>query len=518
MFGAYSQQSKTDSIPWHHFAPEESHWQGISLNEAYAFLKQNNRVAKPVIVAVIDSGFDTTHEDVSGNLWHNPKEIPYNNIDDDGNGYIDDYYGWNFIGGADGRNVDGETLESVRFYRENKNKYEGKKQSEIAKEQRSEYKLWLESQKEVLGKIELYQDRINNYTQWYNAIDEAEKVVMKSLDKDTLIQSDIKAFAPSNKAEFNARRILIFADSVGISRAELIPQLDYYNKQLEKKYNIAYNPRPDIVGDNPDDINDSIYGNSDIKAEGYSHGTGVSGIIAANRHNNIGTQGIADSVQLMILRVVPGGDERDKDVALAIKYAVNNGARIINCSFGKNYSKHPEFVLEAIDYAIAHDVLIVHAAGNNSENNDLIKHYPTPNENQRTHWIDVGASGQFIGNELAAGFTNYGKKTVDLFAPGVNIYSTSPGNQYRSTSGTSDAAPVVTGVAALILSYYPEITAPVLREILIESAVQHRKLKVELPGSDKKTKFKKLSTSGAIVNAYEAVMMSEKIQQEIITN
>lgn len=510
---AQSQQS--DSIPWHHNSSKDSDWQGISLNRALQYVEKKNRIANIVIVAVIDSGLDTAHEDIRDRLWHNPGEIPYNNIDDDGNGYIDDIYGWNFIGGSDGRNIEGETLESVRFYRENKKAYAGKSSSEIPKEKKEEYKLWLKAKKEVLAKIKSYNEMIEIYNNWYNAINNAQNILSEPIGSDSLSIEDIKKYSPQNKDENAARNLLIYTDSIGLSKDRAVKVKAHFERELEKKYNLNYNPRPDIIGDDTDDMNDSIYGNNDISAKGLSHGTGVSGIIGAIRNNGIGTQGIVDSVQIMAIRVVPGGDERDKDVALAIRYAVNNGAKIINCSFGKDYSKHPEFVLDAIDYAIAHDVLIIHAAGNSAENNDKVKHYPTPKESQRTHWIDVGASGQKDDLNLAADFTNYGRKTVDVFAPGVNIYSISPKNKYHSTSGTSDSAPVVAGIAAFLKSYYPELSATQLRQIIIESAIVFKKTKVKMPGSSKKTtKFGKLSTSGGVVNVYTAVILAEKLLEE----
>ena len=502
-----------DSIPWHHQSPNGLQTQGISLQEGLDFMHSKGKTQKTVIVAVIDSGIDTLHEDLQARLWHNPKEIPYNNIDDDGNGYIDDYYGWNFIGGSDGRNVNGETIEVVRFYKENKEAFENKKKSQISKADRKKYKLWLKAEKEVVTKRKDFSENKAMFTEWRNALAFSENIIKEKMSVDTLTLEIVEKFEPSNKQENSIKDLIIGTYSQGSSLKTIDEALEYFDDNLSKSYSLTYDPRPDIIGDNVDDINDTIYGNSDVQAEGYSHGTGVSGIIGAVRNNGVGTQGIVDSVQLMILRVVPGGDERDKDVALAIRYAVKNGATIINGSFGKSYSKHPEFVKDAIDYAIAHDVLIIHAAGNSAENNDKTTHFPTPTTEQRTHWIDVGASS--INNDeakLAAEFSNYGRKTVDIFAPGVDIYSTSPNNNYGSSSGTSDASPVVAGVAALVKAYYPQITATQLRTVLLQSSVKHKKVKTHLPGSNKrKVRFKKLSTTAGIVNAYQALKMAEEL-------
>lgn len=504
-------QTAKDSIPWHLLDPNQNNVEGISLSQAYDFLNKNNKKATKVVVAIIDSGIDTTHEDLRSNLWHNPKEIPYNKIDDDGNGYIDDIYGWNFLGGTDGRNIDGEVAESVRIYRENKEKYEGKKKSEIPKNEIEKYKTWVRAKTEVLGKIKRYKASEANLKDWLSAINKSEEILHFEAKDDSISQEKLKKIVPQTKKELAAKNILLRSYKIGYTKNVVEEGIEYFEGELAKSYNLKYNPRPDIVKDNPDDITDTIYGNNDVMAVGNSHGTGVSGIIGAVRNNGIGTQGIVDSVELMMIRVVPGADERDKDVALAIRYAVNNGAKIINCSFGKYYGKHPKFVNDAIDYAIAHDVLIIHAAGNNSYNNDKTERYPNPREDQITNWIDVGASGKYDNLNLAAGFSNYGPKTVDIFAPGVDIYSTKPHSKYGSSSGTSDASPVVTGVAALLKSYYPDLTAKEIRDIILQSANKLPKTKVLLPGSKKKkTKFKKLSTTGGIVNAYQAVKLAKE--------
>ncbi len=501
-----------DSIPWHHNSNVNTNYEGISLQDGLDFMDKKGKKQSMVIVAVIDSGMDTLHEDLSARLWNNPGEIPYNNIDDDGNGYIDDVHGWNFIGGANGENVNGETIEMVRFYKENKSKFDNKSKGDIAKEDKEVYKSWLVAKEEILAEIEDSKKNKEYINEWLKALIYSETEMEGILKSDSLTLETVEAYEPTNDEEKRYKSIIKSTYDMGLSRSELKGILKHYNENLEKSYSLTYDPRPGIVGDDVNDINDTIYGNNDIQAKGYSHGTGVSGIIGAIRHNGIGTQGIIDSVQIMVLRVVPGGDERDKDVALAIRYAVKNGATIINGSFGKKYSKHPEFVKDAIDYAIANNVLFIHAAGNEGEDNDKVTHFPIAQEQQRTNWIDVGASGlNNDGLELAAEFSNYGKKTVDIFAPGVNIYSVSPNNKYGASSGTSDAAPVVSGVAALVKSYYPNATAEQIRTILIESSVKHNKTKIKRPGSKKKTKFGKLSTHAGIVNAYEALKMAEKM-------
>jgi subtilisin family serine protease len=484
---------------------------GISLDQAYAFAKEHNKTAKVVIVAILDSGVDTAHEDLKGKLWNNPGEIPYNGIDDDGNGHIDDIHGWNFIGNAKGQNVDGDTWELTRLYRKYKKKYNGKSKSDIPKSELKEYNEWLKVKADYTKQRNESREAIKNFDLYLGAIENSNEILEKHLGVN-FTKEDVESInTTSDRLKWAIQMYSYFeGDPKPIEEAK-----KYHEELLSKKLNPRFHTRQ-IVGDDDSDINDTIYGNNDVTAETSSHGTGVAGIVGAERDNGIGIQGIVDSVQIMIIRVVPGGDERDKDVALGIRYAVDNGAKIINCSFGKSYSPYKVFVDSAVRYAEEHNVLIVHAAGNSAENNDVVTHFPTPEYQPGkfvSNWIDVGASSKELGLELPASFSNYGLHTVDLFAPGVDIRSTSPKNKYDVSSGTSDASPVVTGVAALVLSYYPQLSAVQLKEIILQSTRKYPKQKVILPGSPKKkkTKFKKLSSTAGVVNAYEAMKLAEEL-------
>jgi cell wall-associated protease len=247
---------------------------------------------------------------------------------------------------------------------------------------------------------------------------------------------------------------------------------------------------------------------------GSKHGTHVSGLIGAVRNNGIGVDGVADNVKIMMLRVVPDGDEYDKDVALAIRYAVDNGAKVINMSFGKYFSPEKRWVDSAVKYAEQHDVLIVHASGNESNDVDVKENYPNCWLKQwrtnATNFINVGASSDpKISGGIAAEFSNYGKETVDVFAPGVRIYSTFPGgNHYGNLQGTSMAAPIVTGLAALLRTYYPELTAVQVKKIIEESTFKPDATVISIkPGSkSEEVPFSVLSKTGGIINAYKAVM------------
>ncbi len=503
-------EDTTDYSQWSHGDISSDTVVGISLEKAYAFAREHNRKAKVVIVAILDSGVDTAHEDLKNKLWVNPGEIPYNHIDDDKNGYIDDIHGWNFIGGADGENVDGDTWELTRLYRTYKKEFGNKTKNEIAKDKLAEYEKWIIVKNDFKKQRKESLKSVKTFESYVDAIEQSNKILDKYFHGKPYTKEDVESINTSSNDLNWAKKIYSYFEG---NPKPFEKAIDYHQGLLSKKLNTRFHTRH-IVGDDINDITDTIYGNNDVTTSTASHGTGVAGIVAAERDNGIGVQGIVDSVRIMVIRVVPGGDERDKDVALGIRYAVNHGAQIINCSFGKSYSPNKAFVDSAIRYAERHNVLIIHAAGNSAENNDEIAHYPTPEYQAGklvNNWIDVGASGKHLDLKLPADFSNYGRKTVDLFAPGVDIRSTSPKNKYRVSSGTSDASPVVTGVAALILSYYPNLTAVQLKEIILESTRKYPKQKVLLPGSQKKkTKFKKLSHTAGVVNAFEAMKLAEE--------
>jgi subtilisin family serine protease len=291
----------------------------------------------------------------------------------------------------------------------------------------------------------------------------------------------------------------------------LKPAIDHYDVALNYQLNVNFNPRF-VVGDNYDDATQRSYGNNDVVGPTAEHGTHVSGIIAGVRTGKPGEQeGIADNAKIMVIRVVPDGDERDKDVANGIRYAVDNGARIINMSFGKGYAYNKKAVDDAVKYAEAHDVLLIHAAGNDHSNNDSVQDYPNcryeGTHKQAGNWIEVGAS-DVLGRPGT--FSNYGKKTVDLFAPGVKIYSSIPDSAYAYFNGTSMASPCVAGVAAIIREYFPTLTAKQVKKILMKSVTKVT-YKVVLPGrEDTYVTYKDLCVSGGMVNAYKAVQLALK--------
>jgi subtilisin family serine protease len=484
---------------------------GISTERAYKELLQNKK-SVPVVVAVIDSGVDINHEDLKGVIYQNPKE-KVNGIDDDKNGYTDDIDGWNFLGGKNG-NVEFETLEMVRLIRALRPKYEKIALDSLSKEEETNYIEYL-NMKSSLNKQ--YEEAMNNF----NGIYGFKKVLegmLKKLERETPDLSDFENFTPLGEGEAQIKEVMINVLKDGMSfkdfkKNEIDQAFNYYEEKVKYQLNIDFNPR-DIVGDDEKNDDEKIYGNKDVIGADATHGTHVSGIIAALRNNTIGIKGVANNVLILPVRAVPNGDERDKDVANAIRYAADNGAKIINMSFGKGYSQNKKVVDDAVKYAIAKDVLLIHAAGNENADLDESENYPTKNyENKSglaTAWIEVGASGPLNDSTLKASFSNYGKTVVDVFAPGVQINSTTPLSTYSEQDGTSMAAPVVSGLAALIRSYYPNLTALQVKEIILKSVVKvNTMVNVTVKGELRKIPFSDLSITGGVINTYNALKLAE---------
>lgn len=498
---------------WIHLDPNDDGVAGISLNKAYQLLA--GRPSKTILVAIIDSGFDLDQEDLSDGFWINEGEIPDNGIDDDRNGYIDDVHGWNFIGGPE-ENVIYDTYELTREYNRLNTKYGDQENVSGA-----EYEYWLKIREEFLSKKDQAEKILNTYTEVIHNLPRYYVLIQNYLDVDVLTSEAVNKIETEDSIILEAKsRICRLLDHCGDSADSeimvraLLSTEEKFSYDVNYGYNTGFDPRP-LVKDNYQDKRERFYGNNrvnDYTGRVGDHGTHVAGIIAANRYNNIGTKGVADNVKIIPLRTVPNGDERDKDVANAIYYAVNNGARVINMSFGKPYSPERDIVEKAIRYAEKKGVLIIHAAGNDSENKDTTDNFPTRKfiKGNREAWnvIEVAASSMNIDEKLTAKFTNYGKSSVDLFAPGVEVYSTLPGNNYDAYNGTSMAAPVVSGVAALLFSYFPELSAKEVKEVLLES-VKKFDQEVYLPGSTELVEFSTLSKTGGVINAYEAVKLAQ---------
>lgn len=513
-------QSAAPPENWQHLDKLADGYMGVSSEQTYNNLLKGKE-SVPVVVAVIDGGVDYMHEDLKDVMWHNPGEIPDNNIDDDGNGYVDDVYGWNFIGGKDGKNVHQDQLEITRLVAWYKTRFDGVDRDKLSKKEKKEYDRYMKLKETV----EEEHHKAENNMKMYTGILESVNKVLEQIGKEEPTSEDLSNFESTDPSLIQASKILASMVDDGATIEEVKEQIqggiDYFGSQANYHYNVDLNVRT-IVGDNYANSYERFYGNKDVKGPDASHGTHVAGIIGATRGNGIGMDGIADNVQIMAIRCVPDGDERDKDVANAIIYAVDNGASIINMSFGKGYSWDKEAVDKAVRYAEKHDVLLVHAAGNSHQNNDVEPNYPNDKYQKRglfgpkkaKNWIEVGALSWKGGEDAAATFSNYGKENVDLFAPGVAIYSTTPENNYAKFQGTSMASPVVAGVAAMLRSYYPDLTARQVKDILMSTTVRSKDMeKVKLPGGDGKVvPFTDLCVTGGVVNAFEAVKKAETVK------
>ena len=499
--------------------------QGTSSDATLAALKAKGKKGQTIIVAVLDSGIDYKHEDLKDIIWTNPGETPDNGKDDDGNGYVDDIHGWNFIGGTNGENVHHETLEMTREYVRLSKKFKGSDGKNLYGDAKKEFEYYQKVKEAFETAYKEAEDLKTQMESQFVKIEKAFAAVQKASGKQNFTAEDLTKMDAGDNAELK--------EAIGLSQRVMAQGLtpeniaeqkagasSYATNQLNYNLNAEYNPRA-VVGDDPNDLSNRYYGNNDYQGPDASHGTHVAGIIAAIRDNGVGINGIADNVRIMSVRCVPDGDERDKDVANAIRYAVDNGASIINMSFGKSYSPDKKYVDDAVKYAAEHDVLLVHAAGNDSENNDTDPNFPNDNytqpvkkglfrkEKTAPNWLEIGALSWRSGEKRVANFSNYGKKNVDLFSPGHQLYSTVPDNKYASFSGTSMASPAAAGVAAILRSYYPGLSAKQVREVMIKSVVKQDG-EVNKPGSTEKVKFSELCASGGVVSATNAVTLAEQ--------
>ena len=487
--------AENDLIRWSHLDLVKDTIPGMSVDKAYKELIKGKK-GKKVIVGIVDSGVDINHEDLKGVIWTNPKEIAGNGIDDDKNGYIDDVHGWNFLGDAVH-----EQLEMTRIVK----KGPGTPDYDKAKAQLEEELKGIQPKKQQL-------DFFLN----------AEKTIVNHLKKNDFTIEEVKAIQSDDTSVRQAKAL--FSQILSKStKAEFDKQIeefkDYIYGQVNYNLNVEFDGRK-IVGDNPDDLNDTKYGNNNVvgpEPKEAKHGTHVAGIVAQVRGNGLGGDGVTNNAQIMTLRAVPNGDEYDKDIALAIRYAVDNGAKVINGSFGKYYSQHKEWVMDAIKYAESKDVLIVIAAGNESYDLDVTNKYPNDTYDGSPEYaknvLIIGALSPSYGSKVIADFSNYGKNNVDIYAPGDEIYATTPLNSYEYLQGTSMASPNVAGVATLIRSYYPKLTAVQVKQIIMESGTPLKNQVVI--GEDKhKANFADASKSGRIVNAYNALLLAAKMSKK----
>lgn len=516
-------------LDWFHKDPTNDKYNGLSTEKLYQTLLKD-KTSKTIVVAVIDSGVDAEHEDLKDVMWTNPGEIPGNGIDDDKNGYVDDIHGWNFLGGKNG-NIHHETLELTRLYAKYRALYADK--TEATADNKAEFKKYMEYKEKVEKNRSGAKEKMDKYMSIKkDMLDAADKVAEMFAGK-TITLDLINGLSDNDKQTTKVKNLMLgmLEDGEPIKSMDDVKKsindqlngaIEHFEAQYKYQYNPDFNERATIVGDNPNNSYERYYGNNDVEGPDASHGTHVAGIIAAARNNGVGMNGVANNVRIMSVRCVPDGDERDKDVANAIIYAVDNGASVINMSFGKSYSWDKEAVDKAVRYAAEHDVLLVHAAGNDANNNDKGGNFPTKKYEKKgglfkpkeaSNWLEIGALSYKGGEDMPATFSNYGKKMVDVFSPGVEIYSTVPNNEYASFQGTSMAAPATAGVAAILRSYYPELTAAQVKDIIRSSSVKSDQM-VKLPGSGKgkeapvMIKFSDLSNTGGFTSSTEAVKVA----------
>lgn len=513
-YGVFAQEKAKAPENWFNLDEKEDGVRGVSTEKAYKTLLKKKKAKKTVVVAVIDSGIDIEHEDLEGKIWINTKEKNgKDGKDDDGNGYVDDIYGWNFIGGKDGKHVNHDSYELTRLYAKLSKKYEGKSESDA--KDKEEYKYYQTIKKKYESKVKEMKSEFAQFNMFYSMAKPAFEKVKKHLKKDKITEEDLKDVDMNDAELKEAVGMVKTVFGYGVNEDYLEEGKNYFDSGLKYGYNTEFDPR-DIVGDNYENKKEKVYGNNSVEGPDADHGTHVAGIIGANRNNKLGMAGVANDVKIMVLRTVPNGDERDKDVANAIRYAVDNGAEIVNMSFGKDFSPEKDIVDAAVKYAEKKGVLLIHASGNDGENIDKTDNFPTDictDGKTASNWIEVGASSWKNEGEFVATFSNYGKEQVDIFAPGVAIYSTIPDSKYTNHDGTSMAAPVVTGVAALVKSYYPNLTAVQLKEVLLKSSIKYTGKEVNKPGSKSNIKFEELSQTGGIVNAYEALKLAEEMSK-----
>ncbi|MEK7401857.1 MAG: S8 family peptidase [Gemmatimonadota bacterium] len=494
-------------LNWHLLDATADGIAGISALRAERELLKDRQPQRVITVAVIDGGVDTAHTALKSRLWLNADEIPGNGSDDDNNGYVDDVRGWNFIGGKDGKNVAEDTYEVTRLAAQCTDSSAAGR-GRLPARYRDKCPTILAEVVKKHGEAEQTLAQVLQIEELFGKI---IPILKRATGSDSLTSAKVSSLQAANDTVRQARQVYLGLAANGISQDDIVEAKKAYGSRARFGFNTSFNPRG-IVGDDYPDTLVKSYGNRDVMGPDASHGTHVAGIIGSLR--DAGGFGIATNVRIMGLRAVPDGDERDKDVANAIRYAVDNGAHIINMSFGKAYSPYKSFVDDAVRYADSKGVLMVHAAGNDAENTGESPSFPTPEYaagGRAVNWIEVGASSWKGRDSLVASFSNYSRTKVDLFAPGDDIYSTIPGGGFKQESGTSMASPVVTGVAALLMSYFPNLTAAETKRIILESSTRLGSQLVARPGeSGGMVRFSELSATGGIINVFAAVQMARK--------
>jgi cell wall-associated protease len=531
-------QTNVSNKNWHWKDYKKDSIHGISLLQAYEQLSKLNKQPTPIIVAVLDGGIDTNHIELKTKLWVNTKEIPNNGIDDDHNGYIDDVHGWNFLGGKDGRNIDKAADEKSRIYHKYKMVFENVSDINLihSEAQLKLYQIW----KQAANEVEFSEQDAANLqyiTMATNALQKLGSIIIKEMNDTNFTVESIESFQPIGRVTLEAKiAYLRTVKILGIEKEtpyhEVIADLKEYIEGKEKSAKAKTIPpvniRAEIVKDNYENIADKYYGNNDITGPNSKHGTHVAGLVASIPDSSWNVKNLYPAIQIMGVRVVPDGDEYDKDIALGIRYAVDNGAKIINMSFGKSFSPEQPWVDDAIRYAGEKDVLIIHSAGNEYYDLNTKAVYPNPYSNSlkdtAKNILTIAASSDyFINGTILTDFSNFGSKIVDVLSPGNKIYSTIPtGNNHGYLQGTSMAAPIVSHIAAMIRSYYPNLSALDVKKIIMQSVwkPEDANTTYPIPQKEEEKTLQEIAAAPGIVNAANALQAAQKFipSKKIKTN
>ncbi|MFA5618694.1 MAG: S8 family serine peptidase [Weeksellaceae bacterium] len=528
LFGFYAlaqntqvSQEELQKRNWFHSDFSQTGIYGVGTDSALEFLKSKGMKPTKIVVGVLDSGVQITHEDLKNEIWVNTKEVAGNGKDDDKNGYVDDINGWDFCTTADGEDYNHDSYEATRvtvIYNAYFNTGNKAKDLENMRKMPKEYQTYLRARQdwadhyysaksqasgdsnETEQIIDFLKD-LAAYTKGVKLTPENLTNLPENTEEEKIMKSQVE-YLVTNNPEFGGMTMLEIIEE---AKKEFGQVEESGNRDLLYAYNLEYNPAKgkfDVKG----------YGNNEVEGPDALHGTHVAGIIGASRGNNIGMDGVAGGmVKIMSVRTVPDGDERDEDVANAIRYAVDNGAKILNMSFGKSFSPNKEMVYDAIKYADSKGVLMFHAAGNDNKDLDFNYNYPSNfRDNEMVPMVDlmitVGASTRY-NDRLKASFSNFGAVKVDLFAPGTEIYAPVPDQKYRYLQGTSMASPVAAGCAALLWSYFPHLTAKQVKDLLFET-VNVADTEVNVGSEAEPRKFNTISVTGGVIDVNKAVRLA----------
>jgi subtilisin family serine protease len=528
---------------WHHLAPEDGVF-GAAIERAHAAARESGLrpARRPITIALIGGGIDISHKAISDIIWVNRRERRINGRDNDRNGWIDDRHGWNFLGN-DTMTINSLSTMGDREFLRLKDKYNHflfvedgiaymfddelgalVETEPPADMEEFEYFLRVVTESELaetnrgvmLAKAVVwyireighsmrmaYPERVLTRTDFGEFVRAQQSTTAM---QDALFAFIDLMFMSANTEDWNT--MAAFADTEFIPIQEL-----RHERAMARRF-----PRErELIGDDPNDLNDKGYGNNNLLANNALRNTMIAGIIGAGGGQSE-IRGITNNVQIMTLRIEADfGEPYMKDMALAIRYAVEQGADIIQLgATNRLFPRHQShWVEEALRYAEQRNVLVVIPVRDLSSNLDDFPFYPNRNLSTGTlsNIITVAASDS-LGNPFL--WANFSETELDIFAPGVEIKSAMPGNRYAIDSGSAYAAAMVTGVAAFIKNYFPQITPAQMRQLLIDTVTDRSDAEVEkqyraTAGSMRGRiatdlfLFSDLCVSGGILNAERAI-------------